>query len=49
MAWRKNFTRILTYQRGGHLATPCLDDVDFAHAQTDKNPNFLKKGDSLCH
>ena len=30
MAWRKNFTKILTYRRGGRLSTPYLDGVDFA-------------------
>ena len=34
MTWRKNFTEIFTYRRGGRLSTPCLDGVDFAHAWT---------------
>ena len=36
MAWRKKFTKIFTYGRDGRLSTPCLNGVDFAHAQTVK-------------
>ena len=34
MAWRKNFTKIFTYWRGGRLSTPCPDGVDIAYVQT---------------
>ena len=42
MAWKKNFTKIFTYRRSGRLSTPCLDGVDFAHAQTGYLKNFEK-------
>ena len=34
MAWRNNFTKIFTNERGRRLSTPCLDGVDLGHAQT---------------
>ena len=36
MAWRKNFTKIVTSRWGGRFSTPCLDGVDCAQPQTGK-------------